>query len=99
MYKISAKASLRGLLWTTYTNLVFLPICQSQQLVEGLLRRMKSGACNGPVVLPLSDALRALQSFLSKVLQVDERLQNHIRSILEGLCVDSLRAEFIQSPL
>lgn len=56
---------------------------------------MKSGACNGPVALPLGDALRALQSFLSKVLQVDERLQNHIRGILEGLCVNALWTELI----
>lgn len=56
---------------------------------------MKSRAWNGPEVLPLGDALRALQSFLSKVLQVDERLQNHIRGILEGLCVNSLWTEFI----
>lgn len=33
------------------------------------------------------------------MLQVDKRLQNHIRGILERLCVDALWAEFIQSTL
>lgn len=60
---------------------------------------MKSGACNGPVVLVLSDALGARQSFFSEVFQVGERLQNHVRSVLEGLCVNTLRAEFVQSTL
>lgn len=60
---------------------------------------MKSGASSESVVLPRSNVLRAVKSLFSKVLQVGQRLQNHIRGSLEGLCSDALLAEFVESTL